>query len=149
MLLLMAAQSFKASRERRRVTAELEAAQAESAERLALLQAVLDDATIDRLVQDIVVDVPAKQDTTFWFGRKQQQQQSEDGAERLRVTKVLLKHFDELIGSKALDDAEREALRMRVAEAYEKQAPPDERNAVAIETSAAPTPPPKRVPFTM
>ena len=163
MLMLMAAQSLKASRERRRVAQQLADVQTQSAERLQLLQRLFDDATIDRLVQDIL-DVTTKDgsnhnkpSSTFLFGRSSSSStttttttsakaaRDANDHERQKLARVLLQHFDHLVGSTALDEAQRETLRMRLAE----NVPVDATLPQAAAASSSSEPPPKRVPFTM
>ena len=141
MLMLMAAQSLKASRERRRVTAELLTVEKQSAERLASLQVLFEDDTIEKLVHEIV---QARQEGTSqsWLGKKQ----SSSEAEKLRLTHVLLRNLDELVGSTALDEAQREALRMRLVVDEVASEPVAVKKVIDVGEASGP---PKRVPFTM
>lgn len=157
MLMIMAAQSFKSGRERRRVSSELAAVERVSAQRLALLQALFDEATVNRIVEDIVKaseqekmekDGNSGSGSSQWFGRSGGGGSTRHSLDRQQVANVLLQNFDQLVGDAVLDDAQREALRMRLEE---NQAPRDDTNALIADNSATPTlsESPKRVPFTM
>lgn len=147
MLMLLAAQSLKASRERRRLAQELTAAQAESAERLALLQVLFADDTVESLVQDLMQVHAQAAQPIFPILVRQSSTEASVLAEKKRLAHLLLQHFSQLVGSVALDEAQREALRMRLAQDKPPGADsPGELPETEPEGASEPT---KRVPFTM
>lgn len=163
MLMLMAAQSLKSSRERRRVAASLVDVQGESEERLRVLQSLLQEETIQALVQEMLQasessTLEASSNSTKWWNGKSTvsaTRTTDEQQQQQHLKLALWKKMAQLVADTALDEAEQETLRMRLQElersfgssSSKNTKAPEEATAASLETTTANAP--KRVPFTM
>jgi hypothetical protein len=165
-LLLMAAQSLKANRERKKVGVTLEQVAATSEERLHLLQSfLLDAATMDRLIAALVREQEKEQgraSSAKWFGKSTTPQATPvSDRQKQGWTRALLTEIDHMMGDQVLDEAQQVTLRMRLEEERQQEqrqrqsiiTPPAPTTVDPVEAAATPVtgeaPPPQRVPFTM
>ena len=162
MLMLMAAQSLKSSRERKRVAMDLTETENQSAERLQVLQSLLHEETIQSLVQEVIQaqsTTNSSSSSTNWWGSKSSASFSPPPAitdgQKQQLTLAVWKKMEQLVADTALDEAERVALRMRLQELEASSKPhpttaePAAGTNAAAETTKTKTATPKRVPFTM
>lgn len=161
-LLLMAAQSLKANRERKKVVVTLEQVEATSEQRLLLLQSFLLDATtMDRLIDAMVRQQEQEHvaSSSGWFGKSSQATTVSESQKKQGWRRALLAELDHMMGDQVLDEAQQVTLRMRLEEERQQEerqrqpSIPPPAAVVSVDTAATPvtgeTPPPKRVPFTM
>jgi hypothetical protein len=141
MVVLLAAQSFKAGRERRKVQAELGTVQEESAKRLALLQSLFEDDVVDKMIDAIVharsssstsTSTPPPNRSFFAWWTKSTTTDTVSVRDKKVMSNALLNELNHLIGKEALDEAQRETLRMRLQ--MKASPPPQPTTAAAAVT---------------